>query len=423
MYGGEAFIDNLPDFDVRGLTALLSANVCFWIAVRITVQHNKNNRNNKKKPSSWTLQRCVCYGMACSFVILTVVSPWNRPLSRKVYEVPLFSELECERILDMAAAVAYRNYQSALQENRSADDLLQPPVGWHKTRPEAYQTTDLQPALDPFLPSERLQLQQLFDQRLGPTVARLYGVPVTSIRAQDMFLARYEPTGRTQLKRHTDDTDVSFNILLSTNFTGGGTRFFHGLQQRMAPPNDREAGLFAHITPQVAGTTLIHHSQIEHEGFPVTAGTRFILVGFLTLDHRDPFSGQWTGLSWYASWGNLQWVQVRMRQFVQRHIHTKKRLRVWGRWIHSFCHVVGAFLLLALDVACPHEHHKLLVNPDQAAAFRLALDEVHQHHRNRSDVPRASWFRGQQITVHPWTGKLQSFLKPRQGREAHFDEL
>lgn len=271
LYGGEPFLEvgALPDYEAnaRSLTVLLATNAALWLVIGFVVcivrrqqqrrrqdeektrsarskptKHSKkqqiankdnsnNNKSNKKtKKKTNLVKSCLFYWTTSSLVILGVASEWNTKIARTVFQMPLLSTQECQEILDIAAKVAWRNYQRALfetsQNNQTSSsndnqDLLQEPLGWHKTRPEAYQTTDLQPALDPFEPHERDYLRSLLDRRLGPTVARIFGVPVTSIRAQDMFLARYEPTGQVQLRRHVDDTDVSFNLQLSHNFTGG----------------------------------------------------------------------------------------------------------------------------------------------------------------------------------------------------------
>lgn len=41
-----------------------------------------------------------------------------------------------------------------------------------------------------------------------------------------IFIVRYDATkGQQQLRRHTDSSHLSFNILLNDEFEGGGTRY------------------------------------------------------------------------------------------------------------------------------------------------------------------------------------------------------
>ena len=44
---------------------------------------------------------------------------------------------------------------------------------------------------------------------------------------QDAFVVRYDAAGQGGLATHTDDSELSFNLLLSdpTDFDGGGTSF------------------------------------------------------------------------------------------------------------------------------------------------------------------------------------------------------
>ena len=491
-YGGEPYSKvDLPDYEANAvrLTALLTVNSLFWMALLIYQQ--RQQRHQHFFLFSPAFRQSLLYWWVLSFLILGLGSDYNTKISRSVFQVPLLNTSECNQVLEIAAAVAHRNYEAAKEVQqtqhqydrdgtatttttafRYSPDLLQEPLGWHKTRPEAYQTTDLQPALDPFTKEERQVLQNLLDRRLGPTVARIYGVPQASIRAQDMFLARYDaPAGlRTGLRRHIDDTDVSFNLLLSTNFTGGGTRFFRRLEERLnhnigkddnGDNQNNDVGVFYHAQPQKAGTVLLHNSQILHEGYPIQTGTRFILVGFLTLDQRNPWTGAsnynhynvgdtsiqnrilMTFMGWYGTWFNFQWAQVRFRQCVQEAASRSKDedgsssmkmmmmpLRLVQGWFQTVCTVVGAGLLLFLDVFGTHEYQVLVDDNDEhdnqsAREFRQALDlqfledqHKHKHHDNT-----ANWFRGQQIDVNPWTGMLRAALKPRQGKEAHFDEL
>ena len=56
---------------------------------------------------------------------------------------------------------------------------------------------------------------------------RAYGVFRGAVRANDIFVVRYdgvEGTGQDRLRIHTDSSHLSFNVLLNDEFEGGGTR-------------------------------------------------------------------------------------------------------------------------------------------------------------------------------------------------------
>ena len=105
--------------------------------------------------------------------------------------------------------------------------------------------------------------------------------------------------------------DISFNILLNDDFSGGGTRFF----RRSNGAADDEGGEhkpFALGQPS-PGDCLLHGSQVLHEGFPIQSGVRIIIVGFFAVDRVDPFTGSPNRLSFLSSWFSLSWLQVKLK--------------------------------------------------------------------------------------------------------------
>ena len=90
-----------------------------------------------------------------------------------------------------------------------------------------------------------------------------------AIRATDIFVVRYDAdNGQANLRKHTDASHLSFNVLLNDEFEGGGTRF-----------HSRVDGTYYDVKPDV-GEGIISHAEIQHEGLATTKGTRYILVGF-----------------------------------------------------------------------------------------------------------------------------------------------
>lgn len=194
------------------------------------------------------------------FFFIVASSPNNRVAARAVYQAPLLTVDECRHIIDMAHAAAERNVELASKEaakqeslrgtgtmsrvDDEADDfvqqhqrnknegqasegrtLLDEPKGWTKDRHTSYPTTDLNLVTDPFTANDRDFLQRILDARLAPLLERVYGIAPGAIRANDMFVVRYDAkNGQKSLRGHTDSSHVSFNILLNDEFSGGGTR-------------------------------------------------------------------------------------------------------------------------------------------------------------------------------------------------------
>ena len=124
-------------------------------------------------------------------------------------------------MIQMVNGAAQRNAEAA----EANSTLLQEPVGWQKQRHDSYPTTDLNLVTDPFTNEDRLQLSLWLDRRLAPLIGRIYGIPVeASIRANDMFVVRYDHENsahqRSFWRNHTDDGNISFNVLLNTEFEG-----------------------------------------------------------------------------------------------------------------------------------------------------------------------------------------------------------
>ena len=270
---------------------------------------------------------------------------------------------------------------------------MREPVGWQKTRHSTYPTTDLNLVTDPFSREARQYISQKLDRRLAPLLERIYGVTPRAIRANDMFVVRYDAKERPFLEKHTDDSDISFNILLSDDFEGGGTRFWN--RQTNQP--------FAHVKPR-RGHVVTHSALIQHEGMPITNGTRHILVGFLAVDHVDPFTAEPTGLSWFASWLSLPFLHVKFKNgymaSLNRRTQTKdtttpKQTKTWkdNKYVLSLFSDLVANIQYVGDVLAP-QCHLNLVDEENTLDYLKSMDQAFE---SKEDAPVASWFRGQQL--------------------------
>jgi type IV secretory pathway protease TraF len=282
-FAGESFLEvRLPDYERAGrfLSLYLAAAAVFWIAVapllctrkeeKIIIRKVKeelvqNNKKTKRKKGSKrsdasnsssssspgpmvetvrTTEKTIPpyvsavstlgFALTAGYLVLAV-SPHNAFAPRGVFQAPLFTAEECAKVVEMAHAAADANYQRASKDisagetnvNATAKALAEEePVGWQKTRHGSYPTTDLNLVTDPFTASDRAWIGNLLDRRLAPLLSRVFGVPPTAIRANDLFVVRYDHDKRSKLVRHTDDSDISFNMLLNRDFEG--TLLDHG---------------------------------------------------------------------------------------------------------------------------------------------------------------------------------------------------
>lgn len=93
---------------------------------------------------------------------------------------------------------------------------------------------------------------------------------------------------------------------------------------------------------------LLSNAAILHEGLATNKGTRYILVGFDSIDSFDPLTGERTNLSLFSSWLNFSWMQIRFKEGFQD--GSQSRLRILndvgddlaGEWKYSR-YAVGLF--------------------------------------------------------------------------------
>lgn len=421
-FAGENFFPaDLPDYDgvSSWLTTKLILAAVFWCLLlplwglsliqaereeQAKSPSKSNGHNNKSKEVSPEVSLFVFTMIGClaSIGYLIASSPHNSYASRGVFSFPLLSEAECELLLHKAAEAAQRNLASPPDNNETLAMLQRHPAGWQKARHGLYPTTDLNLVTDPFTAEDRDLLGGILDQRLAPVLERVFGVARGAIRANDLFVVRYDEGGRLRLANHTDDGDISFNAILNADFEGGGTRVWNRFAQEP----------FGHVRPP-PGWTLAHSARVHHEGMPINSGTRYILVGFLSIDHKDPFTLEPTGLSMGASWYSLAWLTTRLNAG-----HRFYSLRAEPGLYTTAMRSVYRFLLEAVELLCDvtaRHHVAPLVEVGDEAAYLEAM--------SATDAPAlASWFRGQQIALNA-DGSIANEWSSRRQYESKFAEL
>ncbi|GAX27403.1 procollagen-lysine,2-oxoglutarate 5-dioxygenase 1 [Fistulifera solaris] len=438
IFLGEPYLQiKLPNYDQERahIYWLLILSTFFWLILfpltwlprsiaRTITPADEKITNNKKKSKQKTVEVKITtaappapplspiyssLGLVLSTIILLFYSPHNYFTSRQVFEAPLFTKEECQHVIQMAERAALQNYETASRENKAHDTLLMPPGGWQKTRHGSYPTTDLNLVTDPFTKEDRQWLSDRLDSRLAPMLSRVYGVPIKSLRAADMFLVRYDGDQRNFLEYHTDSGDISFNVLLNQDFEGGGTRFWN---RAIDQP-------FAHVHPTQVGDVLAHSAQIHHEGYPVTNGTRIILVGFISVDNVDPFTGASTGLSWFASWGCLNWLDHKVRSLHNKSLdRLAKPSERQSVEVGDSAYMRGFFLHLTHlfrglgDRFTRHDVKRLVAETDRDA-YLTSLNVAQRG---------ASWYKGQQIIVG-LDGRITTEWNSRQNRSDSFKDL
>jgi hypothetical protein len=359
-------------------------------------------------------------------LINTVASPYNNSITaRRVFQTPLLTPTECQTIIQMSHAAAHQNvqqYQKYHPDDFTEEEelmLYEVPYGWQKLRHAKVPTTDLNLVTDPFAYEQQQYIvQRLGHVRIGPLLSRLYGIPIRSIQARDIFVVRYDgnSTSRFKLKKHTDGGDISFTIYLNTDFTGGGTQFWNRHTKQpfyLLPGGNGDTSTGSHESDSTTTTTttttsdMIQPGQfstfpsiVEHEGYPTTEGIRYILVGFLDVVRYDEDGITPSGLSIYASYLNWNWMLARFTDAIEKWDWDTQKYYFDPKTIRKYTMKATSKVAKLLDRFTEHCMTAPLIRQEQLPELIQVLEESF-HNTSNSAVKsrrsqRARWIEGQQ---------------------------
>jgi hypothetical protein len=221
--------------------------------------------------------------------------PANRTAT--IHVVPLLSSKECDAIVSAAERVTSHGR------------------GWDTGRHRHYATEDVPLSQ---VPHAAAILAAHLEAELYPFISSHFcGSPTAcNITLRDGFIVRYLPERQPSLDMHRDGHHVSFNLALSTpsiDFSGGGTGFkrLQEAEEGIIPPPKGHRIIHPPIihnpkghriihTPK--GHALVHGAAVEHSGEAITAGSRYLVVGFLQVERFG--RGAW-GHRLARLWGGL----------------------------------------------------------------------------------------------------------------------
>ena len=218
---------------------------------------------------------------------------------RRIYTTAVFSRTEAKEL------------------RTAADDAAKTMGGW-APRGRGCCTDDV---LVCALPARsRYLVCRAFKERLMPLVCELF--PEANLRPDSLpaergsfFVIKYTAQSRPNFGLHTDGSAVTVNVALSDErkngsvaddeFSGGGTYF---------PARGSCASSGMLMKPD-AGVAILHDGKTEHAGSRVTAGARYVLVGFFYGSEAPPSPGL-TGLK-SAGVHLTGWLQGMERGWLQ----------------------------------------------------------------------------------------------------------
>jgi hypothetical protein len=151
--------------------------------------------------------------------------------------------------------------------------------GWMTDRHKSYPTTDLSAYSineDIILSNQKhkfdVWINNTVDNRVFPLLSSYYNIPIDSLYMKDLFIVKYTYDAQNSLRIHKDSSQLTFNIALSnygSDFNGGGTKFIISDSTTNIPK----------------GSMLLQEGGVYHSGNVVTEGTRYILIGFVSVKY------------------------------------------------------------------------------------------------------------------------------------------
>jgi hypothetical protein len=129
-------------------------------------------------------------------------------------------------------------------------------------------------------------LDELMNEYVTPFAALVYAdVGGNSLDSHHGFIVEYQPGKDTKLDFHVDASDVTLNVCLGKEFTGG-TLFFRGVrcgrcqQTEWRPEEEFE---IAHT----AGQAILHRGKHRHGANPIVSGERYNLILWCNSSRYD----------------------------------------------------------------------------------------------------------------------------------------
>jgi hypothetical protein len=138
--------------------------------------------------------------------------------------------------------------------------------GWTTNRHNNYPTTDI--PVENIKPIFTYVLRTI--RNIMSKIYKSYCIPENiTINVVDLFIVKYEKDSQNKLETHTDGSFITFSIMLSSSkdYEGGGTEFNDGIQMFLEQ-----------------GDILVHSGYVKHSGLEITKGSRYILVGFTSIN-------------------------------------------------------------------------------------------------------------------------------------------
>ncbi|CAG5115391.1 unnamed protein product [Candidula unifasciata] len=200
-------------------------------------------------------------------LLLSLVQNGGHITESAVYRLPVFTQEFCQQLVEelkqfdkypgnKSVPNTMNSYGVSLDEMGMSDQLITPLI-----------TDWLQPLA-----------KQLFDKWVG-----------LSFDSYKAFIVRYDETGDRELSLHYDNAEVTLNVSLNSDYTGGQLQF-NGIWGE--EDNTKQKTLIGHEV----GHGILHCARQLHSALPITSGQRYNMVIWMrsssVRNHMCPMCGQ-----------------------------------------------------------------------------------------------------------------------------------
>jgi hypothetical protein len=192
----------------------------------------------------------------------------------------------------LPSAAAYHGWQTNRHKYFPTTDLPLYTIRNHSVQTSSGDRADLVEWLN----------HSVVEGRVFPLIRRHYSVPLNQeLYMQDAFIVKYDaatPGAQTHLSTHQDSSLFSFTIALSSP-AALSSRSRRRVDSFTPPESEQpfEGGgthltLLDEVLRPRKGSLVLHPSRVYHAGASITAGRRYLLVGFVQL-RGTPWTWEW----------------------------------------------------------------------------------------------------------------------------------
>mmetsp|Transcript_10482 Transcript_10482/g.14805 ORF Transcript_10482/g.14805 Transcript_10482/m.14805 type:complete len:469 (-) Transcript_10482:205-1611(-) len=288
--------------------------------------------------------------------LLALTSSNNTSNPRGIFEAPFLSPSECKKMRDI-----FKNHRASLINDEN----------WRLPLSDSNDMTN----------SEKEMLVDKLDHRLAPIIERIYGISARAIRLEELFINKISAGDIIRNEDVQSLSNLNFYAFLNVGSNEGSVAITH-----------RRTGANRDVVPD-SGNVLIHDDTINSDLNPLKKGESYVMTGKVNIDWVDSMK-EYTGVSIYASWLSLSWIQ---RQF--QRISEEKTDRKWMKnfAFKQLCDKISKAIQYLTELYSPYYHVKVVVGNQNVTNFLSSLEQ-NKYSYIEKERHMATWFEDRRVS-------------------------